>query len=178
MAAEMPVLSVIVPVYNAASTLEQCVRSIQANQNVSLEIILVDDGSKDQSPQVCDRLAAEDPRLRVIHKENGGVGSARRAGTAAARGTYLTFVDSDDSIKENMYETMLALAEKHQADCVVCGSETFILPIPSRYAMSSAIRLSPATRISMSRLWCHCSPTTIRTHSECNAPGTSYTAPN
>lgn len=79
-------ISVIVPVYKVEKYLERCVRSIQNQTYSNLEIILVDDGSPDNCPAMCDRFAAEDPRIRVIHKENGGVSSARNAGIACSRG--------------------------------------------------------------------------------------------
>jgi glycosyltransferase involved in cell wall biosynthesis len=121
MAAEHPILTVAVPVYNAEATLERSVRSIMENRNVDLEILLINDGSKDHSGEICDRLAAEDPRIRVIHKENGGVGSARRTGIDNARGKYLAYVDSDDFAEPHMYETMVALGEEHDADMVICS---------------------------------------------------------
>ncbi len=91
-----PSLSVIIPVYKVEDYLERCVMSV-VNQNYApLEIILVDDGSPDRCPQICDELAQRDERIRVIHKANGGLSSARNAGIDAARGDYLTFLDSDD----------------------------------------------------------------------------------
>lgn len=101
-------ISVIVAVYRVEPYLERCVRSIQAQTYRNLEILLVDDGSDDGCPALCDRFAAEDERIRVIHKENGGLSDARNAGTAAATGSYLAYVDGDDWIEPTMYETMLA----------------------------------------------------------------------
>lgn len=89
-------LSVIVPVYNAAATLEKCAASVLDQAPEAAELILVDDGSADDSPALCDRLAAEDCRVRVIHQKNGGASAARNAGLAAARGRYVQFVDADD----------------------------------------------------------------------------------
>lgn len=89
-------ISIIVPVYKAEDTLFRCVNSITAQTYKQLEIILVDDGSPDKCPEICDRLAKEDPRIVVVHQQNGGVSSARNAGLANAHGDYLGFVDSDD----------------------------------------------------------------------------------
>ena len=89
-------LSVIVPVYNVAAYLPRCVDSLLEQNGVELEILLVDDGSTDASGSICDGYAARDSRVKVIHKENGGLSSARNAGLDAAEGEYLTFVDSDD----------------------------------------------------------------------------------
>ena len=116
----MPKLSVIVPVYNTEKYLRQCVDSILGQTLSELEIILVNDGSKDNSGVICDEYAAKYDQVTVIHKENGGVSSARRAGVAAAKGEYVAFVDSDDWIDPDMYAQMLASAREHDADAVLC----------------------------------------------------------
>ena len=116
----MPKLSVIVPVYRAEKYLEKCVRSIRDQTMPDLEIILVEDGSPDQSPALCDRLAGEDSRIRVIHQENAGVSAARNRGIREARGDYVGFVDSDDWILENMYEVLLNAARESGAEVVSC----------------------------------------------------------
>lgn len=112
----MPLLSVIVPVYNVESYLNQCVESILSQSHTELELILVDDGSPDRSGSMCDEWAEKDCRVRVIHKENGGVCSARNAGLDAARGDYIAFVDSDDWLDPGMYETMM----EQSCDIVLC----------------------------------------------------------
>lgn len=99
-------ISVIVPVYNIEQYLERCVRSIMEQTYRNLEILLIDDGSTDQSGAICDRLAEEDTRIRVFHKENGGSSSARNLGILHARGEYLGFIDSDDYIEPDMYEIL------------------------------------------------------------------------
>lgn len=114
-------LSVIVPVYNVEQYLPRCVDSILAQTYPNLEIILVDDGAQDASGKICDDYAARDPRIRVIHKENGGLSSARNAGLDAARGEYLAFVNSDDWIEPDAYEAMLALARKYGEKLVCAG---------------------------------------------------------
>lgn len=99
-------ISVIVPVYNIQDYLERCVRSICNQTYKNLEIILVDDGSTDGSKDICDRLAKEDDRIRVFHKENGGSSSARNLGIRESTGEYLGFIDSDDYIEPDMYELL------------------------------------------------------------------------
>ncbi len=116
-----PKVSIVVPVYNAEKFLEGCVRSITAQTLTDLEIILVDDGSREPCAKLCDALAKEDSRIRVIHKENGGAGLARNAGLALCSGEYVGFVDSDDTVSPEMYETLAAAAEKYSADLVLSG---------------------------------------------------------
>ncbi len=101
-----PLISVIIPVYNAEQYLDECVGSVVGQTYANLEIILVDDGSADNSPQMCDTWAKNDSRIRVVHKENGGASSARNAGLDIAKGDYIGFVDSDDYIAEDMYERL------------------------------------------------------------------------
>lgn len=115
----MPKISVIVPVYKAEKYLLQCVESILGQSFEDLEILLIDDGSPDNSGKLCDEFARKDSRVRVIHKENGGVSTARNTGLDAAAGEYITFVDSDDYIDACMYEKMLAEAE-YGAELVMC----------------------------------------------------------
>ena len=99
-------ISVIVPVYNVEKYLDRCITHIQSQTYNNLEILLVDDGSTDKSGQICDRYAKEDPRIRVIHKKNGGSSSARNCGIEAATGAYLGFLDADDYADETMYEVL------------------------------------------------------------------------
>ena len=96
-------ISVIVPVYNAENTLRQCVDSILNQEYKYLELILVDDGSKDDSPAICDEYAVKDKRVKVFHKENGGVSSARNLGLDHAHGEWITFVDSDDFLDSDYF---------------------------------------------------------------------------
>ena len=113
-------ISFIVPVYNAAAFLEKCVESLRI-QRAALEIILVDDGSTDESGAICDRCAAQDPRIRAIHKPNGGAAAARNAGLDAAKGEYVWFVDSDDWIEPDAAEALLRIADAARADVTVFG---------------------------------------------------------
>ncbi len=114
-------ISVIVPVYNVERYLKRCVDSILAQTVKGLEMILVDDGSTDGSGAICDEYASRYEQIRVCHKKNGGLTSAWKAGLVLASGTYIGFVDSDDWIDPDMYERMLALAKREQADMTVCG---------------------------------------------------------
>ena len=109
-------ISVIVPVYNIESEyLERCIQSISNQSYKNLDIILVDDGSTDSSGAVCDRFAAEDDRIRVFHKENGGSSSARNLGIKEAKGEYIGFIDSDDYIEPDMYELLADAVSKYDA---------------------------------------------------------------
>lgn len=115
----MELVSVIVPVYNVEKYLARCIQSVCGQSYQGLEIILVDDGSKDKSGVICDEYAERDGRIKVIHKENGGLGDARNAGVEKAEGKYLLFVDSDDRIHENLVRNTVETAEKNQADMVI-----------------------------------------------------------
>ena len=119
-----PLISVIIPVYKVEPYLRKCIDSVRNQTYRNLEIILVDDGSPDHCGQICDEYAAADSRIRVIHKENGGLSSARNAGIRIARGEYLGFVDSDDWIEPDMYAFLYAALEKETADLAVCGVYT------------------------------------------------------
>lgn len=114
-------ISVIVPVYNVAADLPRCLDSILAQTHPHIEIIAVDDGSPDNSGSVLDRYGEKYSNVRVIHKENGGVTSARLRGVEEASGQWIGFVDGDDQIEPDMYERLLANARKHGADISHCG---------------------------------------------------------
>ncbi|WP_303840096.1 glycosyltransferase [Selenomonas ruminantium] len=115
-----PLISVIIPVYNVEDYLRECLDSVVGQTYKNLEIIVVDDGSTDSSGQICDEYANKDERIKVIHKENGGLSDARNAGLDICTGEYIGFVDSDDYIKSIMYERMYNVAEKENADIVGC----------------------------------------------------------
>lgn len=116
-------ISVIIPVYNAVSYLERSVNSVINQTYPHWEMILVDDGSKDGSGQICDGVAMRDSRVRVIHQENAGAGAARNAGIALATGEYVVFVDADDTIERNYLELLsnhdedLVFVDVNQTDC-------------------------------------------------------------
>ncbi len=114
-------ISVIVPVYNVEQYLDQCVQSIVNQTYKNLEIILVDDGSPDNCPAMCDAWAQKDSRIKVIHKENGGLSDARNAGLAIAAGDYIGFVDSDDYIESTMYEELMTHLTDTGSDIAACG---------------------------------------------------------
>lgn len=116
-----PLVSVIIPVYNVAKILERCVNSVLTQTYQNLEIILVDDGSTDLSPQFCDVFAKKDPRVKVIHQENRGLSGARNAGLTLATGDYITFVDSDDSVQPYLVELLLNLCLQHQVKLSIAG---------------------------------------------------------
>ena len=92
--------SIIIPVYNSEKYLKACVNSVLQQSYKDIEVILVDDGSKDRSPQICDTYAGQDKRIRTIHKKNGGTADARNAGLEVATGDYITFIDNDDYWKD------------------------------------------------------------------------------
>lgn len=117
-------LSVVVPVYKVEPYLDQCVESIVNQTYSNLEIILVDDGSPDNCPKMCDDWAERDSRIRVIHKENGGLSDARNAGVAVATGEFLAFVDSDDYLEPEMYELMLSALRRTGVQMACCGIST------------------------------------------------------
>ena len=117
----MSKISIIVPVYKVEKYLSKCVDSILAQTYQNLEIILVDDGSPDNCPQICDEYAAIDPRVRVIHQQNSGVSMARNAGLDIAAGDYISFVDGDDWIEPDMYDTLFGLIADHNADVSSLG---------------------------------------------------------
>ena len=122
----MELISVIVPVYNVEKYLLRCVASIQNQTYKNLEIILVDDESPDQCPQMCDQLASEDDRIKVVHKKNGGLGFARNSGLDVATGEYVTFIDSDDWIREDHIENLYTALRLNSADAVI-GTHTTAL---------------------------------------------------
>lgn len=114
-------ISVIVPVYNVAAYLRQCIESILRQTYTDLEVILVDDGSTDGCSAICDAYREKDPRVAVIHKENGGPVSARKAGMRMASGSYIAFVDADDWIELDMYGRMYQMMVGQDVDVVMCG---------------------------------------------------------
>lgn len=116
-----PLISVIVPIYNVEKYLNKCVDSIISQTYKNLEIILVDDGSPDNCPKMCDEYVQKDNRIKVIHKKNGGLSDARNAGIDAANGEYIAFVDSDDYIEVNMYEKLYNVIKEYDANIAVCS---------------------------------------------------------
>ena len=117
---DSPLISVIVPIWNTEQYLDTCVKSISGQSYKNLEILLVDDGSKDKSPEICDQWAEKDDRIRVFHRDNKGVSRARNIGLDHATGEYISFVDSDDYLDPDYYETMYTLLRDNQADMSMC----------------------------------------------------------
>ena len=116
-----PLVSVIIPVYKVEKYIEHCLRSVMNQTYSRLEIIAVDDGSPDNSGEICDRLALEDGRIKVYHNENGGVSAARNFGLDHASGAFIAYIDSDDYVSENYIEYLVELAERYDADIACCG---------------------------------------------------------
>ena len=114
-------VSVIIPVYNVGSYLEQCIDSILCQSFVNYELILVDDGSTDRSGAICDDYAGKDARIKVIHQPNAGLPKARKVGLENAQGDFVLYVDADDWVDPNHLESLVKTAEQRNADVVVCG---------------------------------------------------------
>lgn len=118
-------ISVVVPVYKVEQYLNKCVQSILAQTYKDFELILVDDGSPDNCPKMCDDYKNQDSRVRVLHKKNGGLSDARNAGTAVAKGDYITYIDSDDYVSGDYLKTLISLIKDNNADIAVTGIELF-----------------------------------------------------
>ncbi|MGE6203830.1 glycosyltransferase family 2 protein [Guptibacillus hwajinpoensis] len=114
-------ISIIVPIYNADKWLKRCLESLINQTHKNIEIILINDGSKDNSKEICDKYSRMDNRIKVIHKNNAGTSAARNDGLKIALGDYIQFVDSDDWLEENMCELLLENMEKNESDLVICG---------------------------------------------------------
>lgn len=121
----MPTISVIVPVYKVEPYLRQCVNSVLEQTFGDFELILVDDGSPDNCPAICDEYTVQDARVKVIHKANGGLSDARNVGISVARGAYITFIDSDDVIHPFYLEHLLRGLISHDADICMCWFQKF-----------------------------------------------------
>lgn len=117
-----PLISVIVPVYNVAPYVEACLNSIVCQFYKNIEILVVDDASTDGSYDICKKFAVADKRIQLIqHSENSGISAARNTALKIAKGDYISFIDSDDTIEKDMYTTMCSAAQKTGVDIVVCG---------------------------------------------------------
>lgn len=136
-------VSIIVPVYKTEKYLRQCIDSILAQTYTNLEVILVDDGSPDNCGTICDEYAVKDRRIRVIHKENGGLSDARNAGIDGATGEYLMFVDSDDYIAPEMIEVLFTALKENDADMSLCS---FACVDENGIEISESITQSPIKR--------------------------------
>ncbi len=128
---KIPFLSIVVPAYNVENYIRECVDSILAQDFTDFELLLVDDGSRDGTGEICDGYAKNDARVHVIHKENGGLVSARKAGLAKARGEYAAYVDGDDWVSAHMFGTLCECAVTQTADIVIAD---FISAYPEKEA--------------------------------------------
>ena len=152
-----PKVSVIVPVYNTEKYLKRCLDSIVNQTLKEIEIIIVDDGSKEACALLCDEISSRDSRIKVIHKKNGGLGFARNTGIEAANGEYVGFVDSDDYIEPLMYERLYGAAAKRDADIAISGicfvgGNTF--PRPMRLSGNLILMKIPFSRTGRLRICC------------------------
>ena len=118
---EQHLITVIIPVYKVEEYLEKCVQAVCRQTYKNLEILLVDDGSPDRCPEMCDAFALQDDRIRVIHKKNGGLSSARNAALDVARGEYIAFVDSDDTVEADMIESLYRGIQKYNCEIAICN---------------------------------------------------------
>lgn len=153
-------VSIVVPVYNVRDYLEKCVKSVLAQTYEKWEMILVDDGSTDGCGALCDALAAQDVRIRVIHKENGGLSDARNTGAKQADGEYLLFLDSDDTIAPETLEETVSAAKKYQSDIVLFdykrveelgGEENCTMDLPENCVMN--LRTHPEVLLETPSAW-------------------------
>ena len=129
-------ISIIIPLHNVEKYLNKCIQSVVNQTYENLDIILIDDGSTDRCPQICDEWAEKDLRIRTIHKTYGGVADARNVGLSAANGEYIGFVDSDDYVENTMFEHLYKVLKETNADISICDFQKItengeIIPIES-----------------------------------------------
>lgn len=133
----MPDISIIIPVYNAEHYIERCISSILVQSFKDFEILLINDGSTDKSPEICDILKKHDPRIHVYHKKNTGASDTRNYGIHLSTGKYLSFIDADDYIAKDMLQTLYEEAEKTNSDMVMCNyyidSDKKLYPAAMKY---------------------------------------------
>lgn len=156
----MKKISVVVPVYKVEKYLERCVRSICRQTFENLEILLVDDGSPDNSGLMCDRFAEFDRRIRVIHKKNGGLSDARNAGIEQASGDYIAFVDSDDWLDPTMLSVLYTICERHDAGIAECSYRS-IFPEYTQTETNctgAVMEFTPIQAIESNLDWKYCKP--------------------
>lgn len=156
----MKKISVIIPVYKVEAYLERCVTSVVRQTYSNLEIILVDDGSPDRSGQMCDALALQDSRIRVIHKKNGGLSDARNVGIDAATGEYIAFLDSDDWFDPTMLQTLYRLCEENNAGMAECSYRSIFQDHTAAETDCSAsvMEFTPVQAIESNLDWKYCKP--------------------
>ena len=145
-------ISIIVPIYNVENYLKQCINSILEQTYSDFEIILVDDGSTDKSGLLCDEFSIKDDRIRVIHKTNGGLSDARNVGTEAAKGSYITYIDSDDYVSLDYLESLIKPIQKYGVSISVTGIERFFdgeMPYENRIEQESVFIYSGKEALEM-----------------------------
>ncbi|MFJ7728150.1 glycosyltransferase [Neobacillus sp. NPDC097160] len=150
----MPIVSIIVPVYNVEAYLERCITSLFNQTLQDIEIILVNDGSNDKCGEICEKFAKEDSRIKVIHKLNEGLSSARNSGLNNANGTYIGFIDADDWVEKQMFEVLVNNATTHNSDIVVCNYRSaycFEKPQNSKACLTLDDGLIDVSKIGLSR---------------------------
>ena len=150
-----PAISIIVPVYKTERFLGACIASIQAQTFADFELILVDDGSPDNCPALCDAAAEKDARIRVVHQKNRGLSGARNAGLDAARGEWLAFVDSDDTVTPDFCEKLYAAVQDTGAQMAVCNYrqvDEALQPIEEQYLHVRREIITPAQALERSTL--------------------------
>ena len=130
---EKALITVVIPVYNVEDYLAKCIDSVLSQSYSFLEIILVDDGSTDSCGQMCDKYAEKDKRIKVIHKSNGGLSSARNSGIDIASGKYIAFVDSDDYIHPLMFQQLIHIAQEYDVPLVCCDYTSTRFPDEEKY---------------------------------------------
>ena len=140
-----PLISVIVPVYKVEAYLPQCLDSICGQTYQNLEILLVDDGSPDRCGEICDQYAARDSRIRVLHKQNGGLSDARNAGMQQMTGSYLMFVDSDEMLPPNAVQTLFETALSENAELVIGDHRRFSGMLPEENAKKKTVEVHRLT---------------------------------
>ena len=136
-----PLISVIVPVYNVKGYLTECVESLLAQTFDSYEILLIDDGSTDGSSTLCESFKTSHPNVRIFHKPNGGLSSARNFGLYRAKADFVAFVDSDDTVEPNYLQSLHDALEKHDADIAVCGYDSDLPRAETLSGKNATIRL-------------------------------------
>lgn len=141
---EKPLISIIVPVYNVEQYLEKCLRCIINQTYKNIEIILVDDGSSDSSGDICDIWKERDKRIKVIHKENGGLSDARNRGIEEAKGAFLQFIDSDDIVENGMTEYLFELCKENDSQIAICDCVHFYVNENAKYQKGTHIKIFAA----------------------------------
>jgi len=146
-------ISIIIPIYNTATYLDRCISSIIAQSYKNIEILLINDGSTDNSGHICSIWAAKDKRIKVIHKKNSGVSNTRNMGLSIAQGELIAFVDSDDYLSPNIYERLYCLMKYYSCDLAICGRTRICEGKTIKYA-DTGIQIFYDGKIDMRKLGC------------------------